>query len=42
MFSVDELIEIVPGSLMNGIVPVVPPVKMADAIKAGESKEKAA
>jgi 3-oxoacyl-[acyl-carrier protein] reductase len=40
MFSVDELIEIVPGSLMNGIVPVVPPVKMADAIKAGESKEK--
>jgi 3-oxoacyl-[acyl-carrier protein] reductase len=42
MFSVDELIEIVPGSLMNGIVPVVPPVKKADAIKAGESKEKAA
>jgi 3-oxoacyl-[acyl-carrier protein] reductase len=40
MFSVDELIEIIPGSLMNGIVPVVPPVKMADAIKAGESKEK--
>jgi 3-oxoacyl-[acyl-carrier protein] reductase len=40
MFSVDELIEIIPGSLMNGIVPVVPLVKMADAIKAGESKEK--
>jgi hypothetical protein len=23
---------------MNGIVPVVPPVKMADAVKAGEKK----
>ena len=30
--------ETVPGTLMNGIVPVVPPVKMADAVKAGEKK----
>ena len=33
---VDELIEDVPASLMNGIVPVVPPVKMSEAVKAGE------
>jgi 3-oxoacyl-[acyl-carrier protein] reductase len=38
MFSVEELMETVPGTLMNGIVPVVPPVKMADAVKAGEKK----
>ena len=43
MFSIDELIETVPGSLMNGITPVVPPVKMSEAQKAGEArKEKAA
>jgi 3-oxoacyl-[acyl-carrier protein] reductase len=42
MFSVDELIETIPASLMNGIVPVVPPVKAADAVKAGEQKDKAA
>ena len=37
-FTVDELIEAVPGSLMNGIVPVVPPVKMSEAVKAGEAR----
>jgi 3-oxoacyl-[acyl-carrier protein] reductase len=42
MFSVDELIEVIPASLMNGIVPVVPPVKKSEAVKAGESKQKAA
>ncbi len=42
MFSVDELIETVPGSLMNGITPVVPPVKMSEAVKAGEAKKEAA
>jgi len=42
MFTVDELMEAVPGTLMNGIVPVVPPVKMADAVKAGDAKEKKA
>jgi 3-oxoacyl-[acyl-carrier protein] reductase len=38
MFAIDELIEDVPTSLMNGVTPVVPPVKMADAVKAGELK----
>lgn len=41
LFTVDELIEAVPGTLMNGIVPVVPPVKMADAVKASEQQKKA-
>jgi 3-oxoacyl-[acyl-carrier protein] reductase len=36
MFTLDELIEDVPTSLMNGITPVVPPVKMTEAVKAGE------
>jgi 3-oxoacyl-[acyl-carrier protein] reductase len=39
MFTIDELIEAIPGSLMNGIVPVVPPVKMSEAVKAGEEKK---
>jgi len=39
MFTVDELIETVPGSLMSGIVPVVPPVKVADAVKSGDVKK---
>jgi 3-oxoacyl-[acyl-carrier protein] reductase len=38
MFTVDELIETVPGSLMSGIVPVVPPVRMEEAVKAGDVK----
>ena len=42
MFTVDELIESVPGALMAGVAPVVPVVKMADAVRAGEKKEKAA
>ena len=33
MFTIDELIEAVPQSLMSGIVPVVPPVKMSEAVK---------
>lgn len=41
MFTIDELIEDVPTSLMNGITPVVPPVKMEDAVKAGEAKKTA-
>ena len=39
MFTVEELIETVPGSLMNDIVPVVPPVKIADAARAGEARK---
>ena len=31
MFTIDELVEDVPNSLMNGIVPVVPPVKRSEA-----------
>ncbi len=39
MFTLDELIEAVPGSLMNGITPVVPPVKKSEAVKASEAKK---
>jgi 3-oxoacyl-[acyl-carrier protein] reductase len=39
MFTIDELIETVPGSLMSGIVPVVPPVKMNEAMKSGDMKK---
>ena len=39
MFTIDELIEAIPGSLMNGIVPVVPPVKMSEAVKAGDQQK---
>jgi NAD(P)-dependent dehydrogenase (short-subunit alcohol dehydrogenase family) len=43
MFTVSELIESVPGSLMTGIVPVVPQVKMADAVSStAPKKEKTA
>ncbi len=38
MFTIDELIETVPGSLMNGITPIVPVVKKDEAVKAGEAK----
>ena len=40
MFTVDELIEAVPG-MMSGIVPVAPPIKMSEAVKASEEKKKA-
>jgi hypothetical protein len=39
LFTVEELIETVPGSLMSGIVPVVPPVKMADAVSSNAAKK---
>jgi 3-oxoacyl-[acyl-carrier protein] reductase len=39
MFTIDELIETIPASLMNGIVPVVPPVKMSEAVKSGDVKK---
>jgi 3-oxoacyl-[acyl-carrier protein] reductase len=42
MFTIDELIEDVPQSLMSGIVPVVPPVKMSDAVKSGDVKKETA
>jgi NAD(P)-dependent dehydrogenase (short-subunit alcohol dehydrogenase family) len=39
MFTIDELIETVPASLMSGIVPVVPPVKMNEAMKSGDMEK---
>lgn len=39
MFTIEELIEDVPQSLMSGIVPVVPPVKMSEAVKSGDVKK---
>jgi NAD(P)-dependent dehydrogenase (short-subunit alcohol dehydrogenase family) len=41
MFTLDDLIEDVPTSLMNGITPVVPPVRMSEAVKAGDVKKTA-
>ena len=41
MFTVDELIEQVPATIMVNLPQPVPPVKLADAVKAGE-REKAA
>jgi 3-oxoacyl-[acyl-carrier protein] reductase len=41
MFTIDELVEDVPTSLMNGITPVVPPVKRSEAVKASETKKTA-
>lgn len=41
MFTIDELLEDVPQSLMTGITPVVPPVKMSEAVKSGDVKKTA-
>jgi NAD(P)-dependent dehydrogenase (short-subunit alcohol dehydrogenase family) len=39
MFTIEELMEDVPQSLMSGIVPVVPPVKMSAAVKSGDVRK---
>jgi 3-oxoacyl-[acyl-carrier protein] reductase len=39
LFTIDQLAEKIPGTLMNGIIPVVPPVKMQDAIKSTDVKK---
>ncbi|MEZ5764360.1 MAG: SDR family NAD(P)-dependent oxidoreductase [Xanthobacteraceae bacterium] len=39
LFSVGELIERVPTTIMVGLTPVVPAVKMKDAVKAGDLKK---
>jgi 3-oxoacyl-[acyl-carrier protein] reductase len=39
VFTVDELIQKVPESLMNGVVPVVPVVKLEEAVKASEARK---
>ena len=38
MFTIDALIEDVRVSLMSGITPVVPPVKVSEAVKSGDVK----
>jgi NAD(P)-dependent dehydrogenase (short-subunit alcohol dehydrogenase family) len=38
LFTLDELIQQIPASLMSGIIPVTPVVKMENAEKAGERK----
>jgi len=39
MFSVDELIEQLPTTIMTGLPEVVPSIKAGDVVKAGESKK---
>jgi 3-oxoacyl-[acyl-carrier protein] reductase len=39
VFTVEELAERIPATLMSGIVPVVPVVKMKDAVKSGDLKK---
>jgi 3-oxoacyl-[acyl-carrier protein] reductase len=39
LFTVGELIERVPTTIMVGLTPVVPPVKMKDAVKSGDLKK---
>ena len=39
VFDLEELAQRVPGTLMSGIVPVVPVVKMKDAVKSGDLKK---
>jgi hypothetical protein len=42
MFTIEELIETVPVSLMAGVTPVVPPVKFSEAVKSGDVKKEKA
>ena len=39
MFTVDELMQSVPAALMGGVTPVVPVVKMADAVSSTAAKK---
>lgn len=39
LFTVDELIQRIPTTIMVGLTPVVPPVKMQDAVKSGDLKK---
>ena len=39
MFDLEELINDVPNSLMSGVPHVVPPVKMSEAVRAGDVKK---
>jgi 3-oxoacyl-[acyl-carrier protein] reductase len=39
LFTVDQLIELIPATVANGLTPVVPPVRMQDAIKSTDVKK---
>ncbi|MDQ8728209.1 SDR family NAD(P)-dependent oxidoreductase [Bradyrhizobium sp. LHD-71] len=39
LFTIDRLTQLIPGTLMSGIVPVVPPVRMQDAVKSTDAKK---
>ena len=39
VFTVDQLIELIPATVMSGVTPVVPTVRMQDAIKSTDVKK---
>jgi hypothetical protein len=39
VFTVDQLIELIPATVASGVTPVVPPVRMQDAIKSTDVKK---
>jgi NAD(P)-dependent dehydrogenase (short-subunit alcohol dehydrogenase family) len=39
VFTVDQLIELIPSTVASGLTPVVPPVKMQDAIRSTDAKK---
>ena len=39
LFTVEQLIELIPATVMNGVTPVVPAVRMQDAIKSSDEKK---
>jgi NAD(P)-dependent dehydrogenase (short-subunit alcohol dehydrogenase family) len=42
LFTVSQLAELIPATVAQGLTPVVPAVKMADAVRAGETSSKSA
>lgn len=41
LFTVAQLAELIPATVMSGVTPVVPPVRMQDAIKAEDARKSA-
>ncbi len=39
LFTIDQLIELIPSTVMNGVTQVVPPVKRQDAIRSSDVKK---
>jgi 3-oxoacyl-[acyl-carrier protein] reductase len=39
LFTIDQLIELIPSTVMNGVTQVVPPVKRQDAIRSTDVKK---